>query len=77
MTRTLLFVEDDALRNDPTYPGIDGWWRERFGRPFYPDWIAAQATEQDLGDHFERTVCGYIVTNSFDGYTVEHPMEAQ
>ena len=70
-----LFREDECLRNDPTYPGIRGWWRDKFpGSSFDQDWIAAALTERDYGDHFLRTIVmrgkSYEVTNSVDGFSV-------
>ncbi len=76
MARTKkVFSEDECLRHDPDYPGIGGWWMERFpGRKFYDDWKAAEPSEVDGGDHFTRTIqIGSVVlevVNSFDGYHV-------
>lgn len=73
--RKVIFREDDALKYDTTYPGIRGWWKDRFpDRNFDKDWEAAEPTEVDGGDHFIRsmTIYGieYEVCGSYDGYSV-------
>ena len=71
---TKLFREDDALRNDPTYPGIKGWWKEYFNRDFFEDWKDAAHTERVNADRFTRLIriegVAYEVTSSIDGYSV-------
>lgn len=73
-----IFQEDDALRHDPTYPGIHGFWKRLFpNRNFPDDWKSGESTEIDGGDSFTRVIrlnhiiYRYLtVTLSFDGYSV-------
>lgn len=75
MERKRIFMEDDCLQHDSTYPGIRGWWKEKFpGRDFYKDYSSVESTEVDHGDSFERKIIlddiVYEIWHSFDGYSV-------
>ena len=82
-----LFQEDECLRNDPTYPGICGWWKQQFpSRDFNKDWesLSSRDTEIDGGDHFVRVLkVGHprykylTVVFSFDGYSVYKSTEKE
>lgn len=74
MPRVKLFIEDDCLQHDPTYPGAKGWWKDTFVDSFDDHWNSAVSTEEDFGDSFHRKVTvkgrNIVIISSYDGISI-------